>query len=183
MNKLTAWGYCTKEDTFCKTHCSALFASMLHLTAHDLFSRLFPSGSHSHRPVLGGVKCLELPLTSAGAVAPGLGPIDLPVHPPSCSCDIWALAGPVLCFTPSIPASKCRCSLLMVANTAVSQLLGPANVIYLWLPLKSREFATCDISVQLLGLPKSPTGKPLHLPSFVCLEGKEWTFHTTCTSC
>lgn len=139
MNKLTAWGYCTKEDTFCKTHCSALFASMLHLTAHDLFSRLFPSGRRSHRPVLGGVKCLELPLTSAGAVAPGMGPTDLPVCPTSCSCDIWTLAGVSRCtllglyLTPSIPASKCRCSLLTAANTAVSQLLSPANAIYLWL--------------------------------------------------
>lgn len=133
MNKLTAWGYCTKEDTFCKTRCSALFASMLHLTAHDLFSRPFPSGSRSHRPVLGGVKYLELPLTSAGAVAPGMGPSDLPVHPPRCSCDIWTLAGAALCFAPSISASKGRCSLLMTENTAVSQLLSAANVIYPWL--------------------------------------------------
>lgn len=106
---------------------------MLHLTAHDLFSRPFPSGSRSQSPVLGDVKCLELPLTSAGAVAPGMGPSDLPVCPPSCFCDIWTLAGAALCFTPSISASKGRCSLLMAANTAVSQLLSAANVIYPWL--------------------------------------------------
>lgn len=47
------------------------------------------------------------------------------------------------CLTTSIPAFKCWCFLLMFANTSVSQLLTPTNVIYLWLlqlwlPFKSR---------------------------------------------
>lgn len=134
MNKLTAWGYGTKEDTFCNTHGSALFASMLHLTAYDLFSRQFPSGSRSCSLVLGGVKCLELPLTSAGPqlAAPGMGPAALPGHRPSCPNDTYTLAGAGPCFTPSLPASKCWYSLLRVANTSVSQRLSPPNVIYLW---------------------------------------------------
>lgn len=132
MNKLTARGYCAREDTFCNTHCSALSASMLHFTAHDLFSRQFPSGSCSHSLVLGGVKCLDLLLTSAEAeqMTSDMGPMVLLGHCPSCSNDVWALAGDGLNF---VPASKCWCSLLRAANTSVSQLLSSANVINLCL--------------------------------------------------